>query len=69
MTYIDVRKTLKTLRIRVKDLSVLIGMTEQGIVRWKNREEVPKRVAEYLEILTLLPAEERDKYLHKKLAN
>jgi nitrate reductase assembly molybdenum cofactor insertion protein NarJ len=63
-----VRKTLKNLRIRVKDLSVLVGMTEQGVVRWKNREEVPKHIAEYLEVLTLLPAEERDEYLKKKLS-
>jgi hypothetical protein len=66
--YIDLKKTLKVLRIRIKDLAILLGMTEQGIFRWKN-SEVPKHIAEYLDVLTRLPIEEREKYLAEKLAN
>jgi len=66
MTYVEFKKALKFHRTSIKDLSHILEISYSGIQKWKNIG-IPRYAVEYLELLTRLSADEREKYLQEKL--
>jgi hypothetical protein len=60
------RKSLKKMRLTVKDFSKLIGFTYTSVTRW-NSTEIPYWVGNFVETLELLPLEQREKFFQEKL--
>jgi hypothetical protein len=66
MKYIELRKSLKKLRISIKEFSVLIGFTYTSVTRW-NSAEVPYWVSVFIDSIERLSLEEREKFFTEKL--
>jgi hypothetical protein len=66
MEYVDLRKRAKRIGLNLKELSKLIGISYDGLMKWKN-VGIPDYGITLIQLLERLSLEEREKFFQEKL--
>jgi hypothetical protein len=67
MKYIEFRKKLKRIGLNVKEFMLINNTNPVSAGNWRNKGTTPNWVPNFIQLLELLPLEQREKFFQEKL--